>query len=148
MFSSPVLGKGSRFLSPVLGKGSVGCPVQFWEKGSWFPKPVLGKVPGSPVYYWENILDFPVHAVLGKGSMCSQVQYWEKFCVLQSITGKLSWIAQYMQYWKKVLYVPQSCTGKRVYRFLSPILGKGSIGPPVQYWEKVLGSLVQYWKRF
>ena len=32
--------------------------------------------------------------------------------------------------------------------FPSPILGKGSIGCPVQYWEKVLCSPNQYWDRF
>ena len=65
---------------------------------------------GSPVHYWEMILDYPVHAILGKGSISSQVQYWEK-----------------------VLQVSQSTPGKRFYRFPSPVLGKGSIGSPVQY---------------
>ena len=32
--------------------------------------------------------------------------------------------------------------------FPSPILGKGSVVYPVQYWEKVLGSPNQYWDRF
>ena len=29
----------------------------------------------------------------------------------------------------------------------SAILGKGSIGSPVQYWEKVVGFPVQYWEK-
>ena len=45
-------------------------------------------------------------------------------------------------------------------RFPSPVLGKGSIGSPVQYWKKVLyvplfstgkgsvGFPVQYWEKF
>ena len=32
-------------------------------------------------------------------------------------------------------------------RFLSPLLGKCSIGSPVQYWEKVVGSPGLYWKK-
>ena len=67
MFSSPILEKSSRF------------PVQYWESLCRFISPVLGKGSvGSPVYYWESILDSPVHAVLGKGSVGSSVQYWEK----------------------------------------------------------------------
>ena len=50
-----------------------------------------------------------------------------------------------MQYWEKVLKVPLSGSGKGIYRFLSPILGKGSIGSPVQYCVRVVGSPVLYW---
>ena len=32
--------------------------------------------------------------------------------------------------------------------FTSPVLEKGSIVFPVQDWEKVIGSLNQYWDRF
>ena len=64
-----------------------------------------------------------------------------------------------VQYWVKVVYVlksntgkrfkdPLSSTGKRLYRFTSTILGKGSVGFPVQYWEKVLGSPNPYWEKF
>ena len=72
-----------RFTSPVLGKGSI----------------------GSPVHYWEIILDSPVHAVLRKGSY-----------VLMSNTGKR-------------FQVFQSTTWNRLYRLISPILGIGSRFP-------------------
>ena len=49
---------------------------------------------------------------------------------------------------EKVLSVSQSSPGKRFYVFPSLILGKGSIGFPVQYWEKVSGSSNQYWDGF
>ena len=71
---------GKRFFVPQTstGIGSLGSPDQYWGKFYRFPSPVLGKVLGSPVHYWEIILASPVHAVLGKGSISSQVQYWEK----------------------------------------------------------------------
>ena len=47
----------------------------------------------------------------------------------------------------RVVYVLNSNTGKRFYRFPSPVLGKGYIGSPVQYWEKVIGAPVQYWEK-
>ena len=51
---------------------------------------------------------------------------------------------QSMQYWEKV---PKSNTVKMFYRFPCPVLDKGCICSQVQYWEKVLGSTFQYWKK-
>ena len=94
------------------------------EKGSRFPCPVLGKGSiGSPVQYWEKVLGSPN-------------QYWEKFQVPQSITGKI------------FKFSSPCSTGKRFYKFPSPILGKGSIGSPVHYWVKIVYFLKsQHWKK-
>ena len=143
-----------RFLRPVVGKGS-------------FPSPVLGKVQGSPVHFWEIILDSPVHAVLGKGVPKSNTgkRVYRFPC---PVLGKI-FICSQVQYWKRVLgspvhscvkvvYVLKSNTGKGS-RFPSPVLEKGSIGSPVQYWKRfcrfpspVLGkdsmySQLQYWEK-
>ena len=48
---------------------------------------------------------------------------------------------------EKILLVFLSSPGKRFNVFPSPILEKGSIGFPVQYWKKVLGFPVQYWEK-
>ena len=58
-----------------------------------------------------NYSRFLIHAVLGKGSVGSSVLFCEKG-----------------------LLVHQSNTGKRFYRLPSPLLGKGSVIFPVQYW--------------
>ena len=86
-----------------------------------FPSLVLGKVLGSPVHYCEVILDSLVHAVLSKGSVGSSVLYWGKD-----------------------LWVPQSNTGKRFYRLISQLLGKGSRFPSPILEKGSIGSLVKY----
>ena len=61
--------------------------------------------------------------ILKKGSIGSSVQYWVKvLSVLKSNIGKSSRFP--VQYWE------------RLYRFISPVLGKGSIGFPVKYWKR------------
>ena len=57
MFSSPILGKGSRFPCLVLGKGCNMFSSPILEKGCMFPSPVQGKGSiGSPVQYWKKVL--------------------------------------------------------------------------------------------
>ena len=94
----------------------------------------------------------------GIGSISSPVLYWKMFCRFPSLVlGKV--LGFPVHYWEIILvpksmqYCEKFCrflsTVKRVYRFTSPllgkgsgfhspVLGKGSIGSPVQYLEKVL----------
>ena len=86
-----------------------------------FPSLVLGKILGFPVHYCDVILNSLVHAVLGKGSVGSSVMY----------CGNDLW-------------VPQSNTGKRFYRLISQLLGKGSRFPSPILEKGSIGSLVKY----
>ena len=134
MFSSPILEKGFRFTSPVLEKGSIGSLVQYWKRFYRFTSPVLGK-----------------------GSIGYPVQFWGRFLDPQTSTG-IGSIGSSDQYWEKVLKVPQSNTEKRLYRFPSSVLEKGSVGSLVQYCKrfcrfpspvlgKVLCSPIHYWEK-
>ena len=73
---------------------------------------------GSSVQYWEKVLGSPFQ--YGEKVV---IQYWEKF------------LGSPIQYWVKVVYIlkpntgkgsigSQSSTGKRFYRFPSPVMGK------------------------
>ena len=58
MFSSPVLGKGSRFPSPLLGNYSrFPSPCSTGKKFYKFPSPILGKgFIGFPFQYWGKVV--------------------------------------------------------------------------------------------
>ena len=52
-----------------------------------------------------------------------------------------------MHYWVKVVYVSSPILEKSS-RFSSPVLGIGSIGSPVHFWETCsIGSKDQYWEK-
>ena len=56
-FTSPFLGKGSRFFSPIQEKDSIGSPVQYRVKGCICSQvQYWKKVLGSPVHFWEKAL--------------------------------------------------------------------------------------------
>ena len=120
-----------------------------------FPSPLLGSYSRfpSPCSTWKRFYKFP-NPMLGISSMGFPFQHWVKVVyVLKSNTGK----------------VPLSSTGKRLYRFTSPIQGKGSrfpspiLGKGCRFPSPVLvkgsrfpspilgkgsiGSTVQHWKK-
>ena len=110
-----------------------------------FPSLVLQTVLGSPVHYWEIILDSPVHAILGKGSVGSSVPFHRTSPVKRFYKFPSSILGKDSRF--RSLEVPKSNTWKRFYRYPCPVLGKGCICSQVQYWKKVVGSPVQYWDK-
>ena len=94
--------------------------------------------------------------ILEQGSIGSSVQYWVKvvyvlksnagkrFLVPKSTTGKRFYRFP-SPVLEKVLEVSQSSPGKRFYVFPRPILGKGFLGSPVQYWEKFFVPQTSTW---
>ena len=110
-----------------MGKGSIGSSFQYCLMVLYVLKSNTGK----------KFYGFP-SPVLGKGCIGLPVQYWKKVLwVAQSTTWKTSRfpspsLGNYSSF-------PSPCsTGKRFYKFPSPILGKSSIDSPVQYWKRFL----------